>query len=150
MVQNAYKSYPPTQINRVWLTMQSCYNEIIACRGGNNYKIPHMNKEKLEKAGKLPKVLEVHKDAYEILCDMEDPEFECEWEPEGADLPDHAPSTIREKELRWLAEDAKKHFPEDEGSLSDGSLDSWETATPGEGLLMTSPERRAAEADQAD
>ena len=34
-------------------------NEIVNDGGGNQYKIPHLSKDKLEKAGWLPSVLEV-------------------------------------------------------------------------------------------
>ena len=58
-VLDAYEKYEPTKLNRMWLTYQSCLNEIIECHGDNTYKIPHMNKEKMEKEGRLPTVLPV-------------------------------------------------------------------------------------------
>ena len=51
--------FDPAKINRTWLTLQSCLNEILLNDGGNEYKIPHMNKAKLEREGRLPTVLEV-------------------------------------------------------------------------------------------
>jgi hypothetical protein len=54
MVENAYSLYPWRKINRLWLTLQSCMNEIVMCHGKNTmYNIPHMNKEKLEREGNL-------------------------------------------------------------------------------------------------
>ena len=50
-VENAYGEYPYCKLNRVWLTLQSCLNKIIENDGGNNYKIPHMGKESLERRG---------------------------------------------------------------------------------------------------
>ena len=47
-VKRAYMEYDPRIINRAWLTYASCLNEIVLCQGNNNYKIPHMNKERLE------------------------------------------------------------------------------------------------------
>ncbi len=58
-VEQAYKDYDAKMINRVFLTLQSCMNQIIETNGSNRYKIPHMGKEKLEREGKLPLVLNV-------------------------------------------------------------------------------------------
>ena len=54
-----YEAYPPHKINRIWLTMMSCFNQILDSCGGNSYKIPHMDKEKLEREGRLPVALNV-------------------------------------------------------------------------------------------
>ena len=58
-VQLAYTNYPRTKLNRTWLTLQSVFNQIILCNGDNEYDIQHLSKEKLERAGKLPNVLDV-------------------------------------------------------------------------------------------
>ena len=58
-VQLAYNNYPRTKLNRTWLTLQSVFNQIILCNGDNEYDIQHLSKEKLERAGKLPIVLDV-------------------------------------------------------------------------------------------
>ena len=58
-VQLAYNNYPRTKLNRMWLTLQSVFNQIILCNGDNEYDIQHLSKEKLERAGKLPIVLDV-------------------------------------------------------------------------------------------
>jgi hypothetical protein len=57
MVENAYRLYPWRKINRLWLTLQSCMNEIVMYHGENTYNIPHTNKEKLEREGNLPENL---------------------------------------------------------------------------------------------
>ena len=49
-VQLAYNSYPRTNLNRTWLTLQSVFNQIILCNGDNEYDIQHLSKEKLERA----------------------------------------------------------------------------------------------------
>jgi len=67
MVTQAFKDYPVNKINRIWLTCQGCLNEIIKCKGHNTYKIPHMNKEKLERANRLPTVLDVCDEALALL-----------------------------------------------------------------------------------
>ncbi|XP_057768738.1 uncharacterized protein LOC130988793 [Salvia miltiorrhiza] len=58
-VHEAYLEYPPQKINHVFLTLQGCYHEILKAKGDNNYTIPHMNKERLERAGTLPETLQV-------------------------------------------------------------------------------------------
>ena len=58
-VEKAYGEYPYHKLNHVWLTLQSCLNMIIENDGGNNYKIPHMGKESMERRGLLPGVLDV-------------------------------------------------------------------------------------------
>ena len=59
MVQNSYDDYPISKLNRLWVTLQSCLNEIIKSVGDNKHSIPHMNKAKLERENKLPRRLEV-------------------------------------------------------------------------------------------
>ena len=58
-VEKAYGEYPMHKLNHVWLTLQSCFNMIIENDGGNDYEIPHMGKESLERRGLLPQVLDV-------------------------------------------------------------------------------------------
>ena len=58
-VQHAYTIYPRKRLNRTWLTLQSVFNQIILCNGDNEYNIEHLSKEKLERAGQLPNVLDV-------------------------------------------------------------------------------------------
>ena len=56
-VKQAHRDYPAEKINRLFLTLQACMNEIIDSEGGNQYKIPHIGKVKLERLGQLPWVL---------------------------------------------------------------------------------------------
>ena len=58
-VEKAYGEYPLLKLNHVWLTLQSCLNMIIKNDGGNDYKIPHMGKESMERRGLLPRVLDI-------------------------------------------------------------------------------------------
>ena len=67
MVYQTYQSYPANRINRIWLTLQGCMNEIIKSNGGNQYKLPHINKEKLEREGRLPRVLDLTEEARAFL-----------------------------------------------------------------------------------
>ena len=59
LVQHAYTNYPRKRLNWTWLTLQSVFNQIILCNSGNDYDIEHLSKEKLERAGQWPNVLDV-------------------------------------------------------------------------------------------
>ena len=67
MVRECYDDYPTNKINRIWLTLQSCLNEIIKGDGNNQYKIPHMNKERLERQNRLPEAVEVCQEALQLI-----------------------------------------------------------------------------------
>ncbi|XP_060215627.1 uncharacterized protein LOC132642464 [Lycium barbarum] len=47
-VEKSFDEMEVHRLNHVFLTLQSCMVEVMKDKGGNNYKIPHMNKEKLE------------------------------------------------------------------------------------------------------
>ena len=54
-VLRAYDEFDPRKIEFGFLTLQCCLDEIIMCsNGGNQYKIPHMNKARLLREGTLP------------------------------------------------------------------------------------------------
>jgi hypothetical protein len=64
-VQTKFDEYDPSTLNRVFLTLQSCLIEVMKDGGGNRYKIPHINKDRLEALGVLPKSLSVDRELYE-------------------------------------------------------------------------------------
>lgn len=64
-VMEAWDSYNPKKLNRVFLTHMQCMEQIILCDGDNTYAIPHMNKDKLEREGRLPKVLQLGEEAFD-------------------------------------------------------------------------------------
>jgi hypothetical protein len=67
-VQKTYNHhYPHGMINRIFITLQTVFNQIIEDYGGNNYKIPHLNKNLLEKEDRLPIAVEVTAAATEYL-----------------------------------------------------------------------------------
>ena len=72
MVNKAFVEYPPNLINRIWLTYMSCLNMIIENDGGNHYKIPHMNKAKMEHTNTLPVSLDVTDKAKPHLMTMDE------------------------------------------------------------------------------
>lgn len=63
-VEEAYADYSPVLLNRIWVTHQRCMTEILLSQGGNTYKIPHMNKEKMEKEKTLPVSLSIPLELY--------------------------------------------------------------------------------------
>lgn len=58
----SFDELSPHTLDNVFLTLQSCLTEILRVKGGNNYKIPHLNKQRLRNLGLLPMFLEVDKD----------------------------------------------------------------------------------------
>jgi hypothetical protein len=53
-VMEAYERLTRRSVNNAFLTLQSVMNELIRENGCNQFKIPHMNKDRLEKLGLLP------------------------------------------------------------------------------------------------
>ncbi|XP_057785529.1 uncharacterized protein LOC131003072 [Salvia miltiorrhiza] len=58
-VLSSYQELTTQTLNNVFLTLQGCYIEILKVKGGNDYKIPHMNKGRLSRMGLLPECIEV-------------------------------------------------------------------------------------------
>jgi hypothetical protein len=54
MVERTYWEFPYLKINRLFVMLQTVFNSIMEHNGGNEYKLVHMNKEKLEREGRLP------------------------------------------------------------------------------------------------
>ena len=46
--------YSPRKANIIFVTLQSVLKEAMKVKGCNNIKIPHMQKEKLEREDRLP------------------------------------------------------------------------------------------------
>lgn len=59
-VKKAFEEYPTKRINHIFLSLQLFMQETMRVGGSNDYKIPHMKKEALERAGLLPD---------QIMCD---------------------------------------------------------------------------------
>jgi len=64
-VQKEFDNYDPATLNKEFLTLQGCMIEVMKDGGGNRYKIPHMNKDRLEALGMLPKSLSCDRQLYE-------------------------------------------------------------------------------------
>lgn len=52
--ENAFEELSEIKLNYVFLTLQQCLKTVIEIGGGNEYKIPHMGKDRLERADMLP------------------------------------------------------------------------------------------------
>ncbi|KAH0650432.1 hypothetical protein KY290_032424 [Solanum tuberosum] len=62
VVEKSFNEMKVERLNHVFLTLQCCMNEVMKDRGDNNYKVPHMNKEILERENDLP---------LQVRCDVD-------------------------------------------------------------------------------
>jgi hypothetical protein len=46
--------YSPHKANKIFVTLQTVLREVMKIKGCNKYKIPHMQKERLEREERLP------------------------------------------------------------------------------------------------
>ncbi|KAK9011292.1 hypothetical protein V6N11_044144 [Hibiscus sabdariffa] len=53
-LEKSFDELAPESLNNVFLSFQSCMIEIMKIKGGNNYRLPHMSKQRLERNGELP------------------------------------------------------------------------------------------------
>jgi len=53
-VEQEFEEYNEAILYRVFLSLQLCMKEVINIGGGNGYKLPLMNKQRLEREGMLP------------------------------------------------------------------------------------------------
>ncbi|KAL4346841.1 hypothetical protein GQ457_17G010120 [Hibiscus cannabinus] len=61
-VEKSFDELAPESLNNVFLSLQSCMIEIMKIKGGNNYILPHMSKQSLERNGELPSQLRCDQD----------------------------------------------------------------------------------------
>ena len=128
-VDKVWRDYPHKKINHMWLTIQLNCDEVIKCNGGNDYKIRHMKKERLEREGILPTVIQVSLEARQLIEEGIDEEYlptaEEEAEMEeldglyGEDSGYVPPEAITAEELDDLLSDRE---PEDDTEEEDSPL----------------------------
>jgi hypothetical protein len=53
-VTAAYEAYESVKLDNAFLTLQCCFNSILEAEGGNDYKLTHMGKARLERQVDLP------------------------------------------------------------------------------------------------
>jgi hypothetical protein len=68
-VENEFQNYDVNDLRNVFLTLQGCLIEVMKAGGGNKYRIPHMNKERLEALGVLPRSLNCDRHLYESVME---------------------------------------------------------------------------------
>ncbi|VFQ87497.1 unnamed protein product [Cuscuta campestris] len=60
--QRAYNALNPETLNKVWLTYQQVLTKVMEHEGNNNYRLPHMGKDRLAREVNLPKSLSIDLD----------------------------------------------------------------------------------------
>jgi hypothetical protein len=70
MVEKTYNEYPANKINRVFVTLQAIFDTIIKEQGNNQFKIPHLGKEKLEKEGRLPSAVKLSQATIDTMVEF--------------------------------------------------------------------------------
>jgi hypothetical protein len=64
----AFDEFDPMKLNFGWLTLMSCFDDVINCHGDNDYAIlVHMQKEKRLCDGTLPNLLIPSDEALEVF-----------------------------------------------------------------------------------
>ncbi|XP_058784796.1 uncharacterized protein LOC131659654 [Vicia villosa] len=53
-VVESFENFSSMKSNHIFVTLQLCMIEIMKANGSNKYKIPHLNKQRLEREGQLP------------------------------------------------------------------------------------------------
>ncbi|KAH7852310.1 hypothetical protein Vadar_023215 [Vaccinium darrowii] len=61
-VEKPFEELSPESLDRIFLTWQACMLEVMKFNGGNNYKLPHMNKSQLTRCGVLPSQLQCERE----------------------------------------------------------------------------------------
>ncbi len=63
----AFDEFDPMTLNFGWLTLMSCFDDVINCNGDNDYAILHMQKETRLRDGTLPNLLSPSDEALEVF-----------------------------------------------------------------------------------
>ncbi|CAM9343508.1 unnamed protein product [Discosporangium mesarthrocarpum] len=62
----AFGVYPRETLERVWQSLFAVLGEVLGSKGDNSYKLPHLGKENLSRAGKLPVNKRVDEEKYRV------------------------------------------------------------------------------------
>ena len=68
-VLTAFREYETARLSDIWITLQLIYNEVIKHKGTNKYRLPHINKKKLRKEGRLPENVGIDLTVYKVLVE---------------------------------------------------------------------------------
>jgi len=77
IVQNTlkeYEDYDTELVDKVFLTLQGCFIEVMKDGGDNGYKISHLSKDHLERFSMLPRSLNCDMDLYLSALRLLNPE----------------------------------------------------------------------------
>jgi len=69
-VQDSFQQLPIQALTNVFITLQLVMEHIILDNGGNNYKLPHINKNKLRKEGRLTEILTLRPEVEEKIQEI--------------------------------------------------------------------------------
>ena len=69
-VHEEFDGYDDVKLNRVFTSLQTCMVEVMNNGGSNKYKIPHLNKNRLERLGQLPTRIPVPPQVYEHALEV--------------------------------------------------------------------------------
>ena len=69
-VYEEFDGYDDAKLNRVFTSLQTCMVEVMNNGGSNKYKIPHLNKNRLERLGQLPTRIPVPPQVYEHALEV--------------------------------------------------------------------------------
>jgi hypothetical protein len=73
-VEDSFVELDRHTLNKVFLTHQQVLEKIILCGGGNNYKLPHMGKERLLRQGQLPVSIQVSDELHARIQQLQQPQ----------------------------------------------------------------------------
>jgi len=63
-VETSFQEMSKQKLNDNFLTLQKVMETVIMHKGSNHYQLPHMNKEKLRREGKLPDDVKIDEKVY--------------------------------------------------------------------------------------
>jgi hypothetical protein len=55
MVEPAYWNFESIKMEKGFITLATCIDQVLICAGDNDYKLPHLHKDKMIREGTLPK-----------------------------------------------------------------------------------------------
>jgi hypothetical protein len=69
-VKEEFDTYDSANLNKVFITLQTCMVKVMNIGGGNGYRIPHLGKDKLKKKKQLPSLISVPPPVYAKALEM--------------------------------------------------------------------------------
>ena len=70
-VEDSFQALQRSKLNSIFLTLQQTMEQIILADGGNNYRLQHLSKARLERKGKLPTSILISEDLKRKLTFVE-------------------------------------------------------------------------------